>query len=113
MEVRKTNLEAELLKMTSTLYNNSVVPRNVVQFFLSTLMHVIHVVYFSYVKEQLILSNVNKGTIDKFDRILVSSMNIFDKFKSEHSRFALCIEKGLMIMPKEYQIVYKLKKSYV
>lgn len=54
------NLEHELLLLTLSLYNNPVVPRNVVQVFIENISKFVSKIFLSYVEQQINL-RMNKN----------------------------------------------------
>lgn len=82
MDEKKNDLEFQLLKLTLGLYNNPLIPRKVVQFFIDALILIIFDIIFPVITERLKTLN-NDNVLDEVNQISRACKEIFDKFKSE------------------------------
>lgn len=102
MDPLLSNLENELILLTLTLYNNPVVPRNIVQYFLSSTHNLIFKAQLPIVLAKIkLIHNIDEAVLEEIKDIFASTQDIFYKFKTEHRRFKLYKEKGLMIEPSK------------
>lgn len=95
------NLENELLKLTLYLYSNPVIPRNVVQIVMEAVTNFFSEAYLNYMQQQIQLKSTTlhlRFAECVFD-IMKSTKSVFEKFSTEHRRFSVYKEKGLMIDP--------------
>lgn len=104
MKHQKYDLEFQLLTLTLTLYNNPLIPRKVVQFFIDTLIYFIYEIFFPIIIQQLQLVSKDKNVIADINRIMKASKEIFEKFRTEHQRLELYEEKGLITEPEDFEI---------
>lgn len=109
------DLESELLLLTLSLYNNPALPRNIVQIFVDNVINFTNVTFRNYVNQHLnfVSSNIDKQIVYQIQSIFDTSKAIFDKFATEHLRFSLYQEKGLMIQPIECEIGFKITNKVV
>lgn len=98
------DLEFELLKLTLSLYNNPLIPRIIVQYFIDTLIAFIYNLFLPILIDHLRLLNVDEKLVTDLNKIVNLTKEIFEKFKNEHQRFLVYKEKGLMIDPQGYEI---------
>lgn len=108
-------MEHELLLITLSLYNNSVVPRNVVQLFVDTIINFVNNKLMNYIKEQLkhrLATNIDQ-VFSYIQDIEINIARVFDKFKNEYARFTMYKEKGLMIDAEENEIGIDFVKKVV
>ena len=106
-------LEFEVLRLTLELYNNPVVPRNVVQFFIDTLTKFINDVYLNSLQKQVekILQNESEKALRKINLIFTQYKEVFEKYSTEYSRFKIYEQKGLVIPEEPYHIDYDTSKK--
>ncbi|KAJ8685777.1 hypothetical protein QAD02_021570 [Eretmocerus hayati] len=105
------NLEYEMLVLTLCLYNNLVVPRNVVQMFTKTLIdfstktfaeHILHVMKYS--------GQFNDEALKVMGDIFKNASNLLSKFDTERKRFEIYKEKNLLVEPIKFEL-YKSDKT--
>lgn len=93
MDAHKLDLEFQLLKLTLSLYNNPLIPRKIVQFFIDSLINFIFEIFFPIVIHQLRIGHDNEDVIKDIERIFKASKEIFAKFHSESHRLQTYKEK--------------------
>ena len=94
-------MENELLKLTLNLYSNPVIPRNVVQTVMDAIINFFNITYLNYVQQQIKLKSdrLDEETTKDILSIMQSTKTVFENFMTEHRRFSLYKQKGLMIDP--------------
>lgn len=97
-------LENELVHLTLKLYNNPVIPRIVVQFFIDSLITFIFNVVLPILVEKIKLIGIEQELSDRIDEIISSFKNVFDQFKTEHRRFKMYEMKRILREPVHYPI---------
>lgn len=98
------DLEYELLKLTLMLYNNPLIPRKIVQFFIDSLIRFIFNLFIRILIENIKLIHKDEKVVQDVEKIVYACKEIFAKFQTEHRRFAMYRNKGLMIDPQEFEI---------
>lgn len=99
------DLETEMIDLTLALYNNPVVPRNVVQLFVDTLINFTNTTFSNFIKQEMQkCSGHNDQILNNISTLLRRSNTVFDKFSSEYLRFKIYEQKGLLMPPQEYYI---------
>ena len=98
------DLEFEMLALTLKLYNNYVVPRNVVQLVINSMINFVTDKLMLFIQHQLKLNLVDEPILNKVQATFGLIKQIMNKFKTEHNRFSLYEKKGYMLQPAEYEI---------
>lgn len=95
MSIPIVNLENEMIRLTFRLYNNLAIPRNVVQYFLDTLLSFINDTYMIYLQQQMQLTckRFDVNIFNDIQAVIDSSKLVFEQLHSEHRRFKLYQEK--------------------
>lgn len=95
------DLESEMISMTLNFYNNPVIPRNVVQIFVDSLIDFVQCKLMTLIKNLMSSQQFNdtQKVVNFLNRIDLYVNNIFEKFKNEHNRFFTYSENNLMIEP--------------
>lgn len=104
MEDGNIDLDNEILKITLSLYNNPLIPRKVVQFFIDTLLFFTYKLFLPSLIFQLKLLNTDDKVMHDINRIAEASKEIFEAYKNEHNRLKTYKEKGLLIDPQKFEI---------
>lgn len=97
------DVEQGVANFVSKMYNNSVFPRNLVQFVISNTSEFITYSYLPYLKQQLQnnLTSCETETVNKINTILDSTENPFQKFTTEYKCFQYYKKSSLFIMPED------------
>ena len=99
------DLEHELLVITLMLYNNPLIPRNVVQLVIATFLGFINHSYMPFIVQHMKVHKSYSLEIDECrKKAMESARMISEKFKTEHRRFSYYEQKQLMIKLKEFKI---------
>lgn len=101
-----SDLDYELCKLTLSLYNNPYLPRNIVQFFVDSLIHFIYNIFLPLIL-LIIKFKLPQGSDELYDNIknaLQSTQKVFDNYKSEYQRLQHYKSLKLMVEPEKYPI---------
>lgn len=94
------DLDTEILKLTLTLYNNPLIPRAIVQFFIETLLCFIFDIFVPIVVKHLKSMNNNDKVIKDLEKISRAVKEIFEKYKTEYNRFETYKARGFILEPQ-------------
>ncbi|OXU18863.1 hypothetical protein TSAR_016859 [Trichomalopsis sarcophagae] len=105
------DLETELLHLTLSLYNNPLIPRNVIQIFIDSLIKFTNSIFSEFLKQEISkYFKPDDSVINILGISLNNSKTIFEKFSTEYLRFQMYEKKGLLMMPQEYCIGTKYNR---
>lgn len=103
MDPLLVNLENQLILLTLNLYNNPVVPRNVVQYFITSMDRFMFQTYVPIALAKIKTIQNVETVLDAIKEVFASTQGIFDQFKTEYLRFDVYKKRGLMIEPLKCQ----------
>lgn len=104
MDPKNINLDYELLKITLSLYNNPLIPKKIVQFFIDTLIFFVYEIFLESIIYQLKKANVDAKVLAEIDRVAKATREIFENYSTETSRFNTYKTKGLILELKKFVI---------
>lgn len=94
------DIEDRLIWLTLSLYNNPLIPRMVVQFFIDNFINFIYNILFPILEDKIKdISGINEDIRVKLKEIFASTRDIFTPFTTEYNRFELYKKRGLMKDP--------------
>lgn len=105
--VTKLMLDQEMTKFTLSLYSNPLLSRKAIDSILQSFDNYTSDLFIPYVQTQMmnhLKPITDRNTHCSIQHILESSKHIFDKFKSEYSRFKIYEQECLYIPPESFKI---------
>ncbi|KAJ8666379.1 hypothetical protein QAD02_008041 [Eretmocerus hayati] len=105
-------IENEMMSLTLEISNNQLIPRSVVQEFVDKLISFSRKKMVEYVlKEVSSIPACDKKTIDDVHRIFRECADIMAKFDTEFKRFEEYKQRGLLLMPEQFELRHFSKTS--
>lgn len=102
MDKSSLKLKNALIELTLSLYNNPVIPRKIVQFFIDSFISFIYNILFPIFIEKIkLVQSIDQKTLDHINAAINSTKQVFDKFSTEHKRFNVYKENDLMRDPEK------------
>lgn len=117
MDVRMKAHKNHVLDFVSKLYNNSLIPRNVVQNVIESVMNIFCCGFVLEIKncliERLCYLKESQENIKAFEKMFETFQSSLDEFSTEYKRIKYFKDAGKYIPPRKFVIGQRLERKFV